>query len=86
MKSSKGVLIATAVAGLFLANATMAMAAEEKKAEGTVKCAGGNACKGHGACAGAGHDCAGKNECKGKGMVKTQTDKECTEKGGKVEK
>ncbi len=86
MKSmTKGALIATAVAGLFLANATMAIAGEEK-AEGKVKCSGANACKGHGACAGAGHDCGGKNECKGKGFLKVSSEKECTDKGGKVEK
>ena len=84
MKSPlKGALIAAAVAGLFLAGASVA--AEEGKSEaGGVKCSGTNACKGHGACAGAGHDCAGKNACKGQGWEKVASPVECTDKGGKV--
>ncbi len=86
MKSPlKGALIAAAVAGLFAAGSAMA-ADEAKGAAAGVKCVGSNACKGHGACGGAGHDCAGKNACKGQGFEKVSSAKECTDKGGKVEK
>ena len=79
----KGALVATVVAGLFLAQA--ARAADEGKSEAkTVECAGINSCKGKGACKGAGHECAGKNACKGQGFDKVSSAKECTDKGGKV--
>lgn len=79
----KGVVIATAVAGLFLAKGALAQGyGEAKKAEtGKVHCEGVNACKGQGACGGAGHDCAGKNDCKGKGWVEMSA-ADCTAKGG----
>lgn len=83
MKNSmKGALIAAAVAGMFLTNG--AIASEGKSEAKDVKCEGANACKGHGACGGASHDCAGKNACKGKGWEKVSSEKECTDKGGKV--
>ena len=49
-----------------------------------MKCAGINSCKGTGSCAGGGHGCGGQNGCKGQGWVATKTEKECTDKGGKV--
>ena len=70
MKSHvKGAVVATAVAGLFLARGALAQGyGEAKKAdEAKVHCEGVNACNGKGACGGAGHDCAGQNECKAKG-------------------
>jgi len=83
-----GLVVAGAVVSFVGTN--FGLAAEEGKAETakTVKCSGINECKGHGACASADakHDCAGKNECKGKGWVKVATEKECTDKGGKVVK
>ena len=81
----KGAIIATAVAGLFLAKG--ALAAEEKggKAEVKVKCEGVNECKGKGACGGAGHDCAGQNSCKGKGWVEMSA-ADCKAKGGTEKK
>ena len=82
--STKGVLVAAAVAGLFSAN--IAIAAEGGAQEATkVHCEGVNACKGQGACAGAGHECAGKNECKGKGWIDMSA-ADCTAKGGTVKK
>ena len=48
------------------------------------QCAGINACKGQGSCAGADNACKAQNSCKGKGWVETKSDKECTDKGGKV--
>jgi len=81
----KGALIASAVCAMFSTGAVNA--AEGKAAKDTgkeVKCAGINECKGKGSCAGAGHSCAGKNDCKGQGLTKVTTEKECTDKGGKV--
>jgi hypothetical protein len=85
MKSQvRGALIATAVAGLFLASGALAAEQGGKKAEAKVKCEGINSCKGQGACGGAGHDCAGKNACKGKGWVEVSSAAECKAKGGTV--
>jgi len=80
---TKGAVVATAVAGLFLATGALAQAAEGKAEAKTVHCEGINACKGQGACGGATHDCAGKNDCKGKGWVKVSA-AECKAKGGTI--
>ena len=82
MRTGRGVLIATAAAGLILGNAVLARA-DEKAGGEMVHCAGINACKGQGECAGAGHSCGGKNACKGQGWVETSK-AECTKKGGKI--
>ncbi len=81
-RGGKGMLIATAAAGLFLSGAVVARATD-KAGDDKVECAGVNACKGQGACAGAGHSCAGMNACKGQGWVEMSKD-ECAKKGGKV--
>lgn len=85
MKTNKGLLIASAAAGLILAGTIVANAAEEKTG-GEVSCAGINACKGQGSCAGGagGNSCAGKNACKGKGVSMVSSAADCTAKGGKV--
>jgi DNA-binding transcriptional regulator YdaS (Cro superfamily) len=67
-KSVKKAVLASAVAGLFLAGANAALAAEGAT-EGKVKCEGVNSCKGHGECKSAKHSCAGKNACSGQGFV-----------------
>ncbi len=76
--SWKSAMVASAVAGLFLAGAAGTVFAEEpKKAEAEkVKCDGANTCKGHSACAGASNECAGKNGCAGKGFMMMTAD-EC---------
>ncbi len=80
----KGALIATAVAGLFVARAAVAQEQGTKTPAGKlVHCEGVNACKGQGACGGAGHDCAGKNDCKGKGWIDL-SEQECKARGGTV--
>lgn len=78
--------MALTVAALFASGKVSA--AEEKKGDdaGKVKCQGINACKGKGACHSKENACAGKNGCKGKGWTNVQTEKECTDKGGKVVK
>ena len=81
MNKTKGILIAGAAAALVLSGAVGARA--DEKTGGDVYCSGINGCKGQGACSGAGHGCAGQNGCKGQGVVMS-SDKECTEKGGKV--
>jgi hypothetical protein len=75
----RGVMVAAAVAGLFLTGT--AIAAEQSGGEAKVKCAGVNECKGKGACGGADHDCAGKNGCKGKGWI-LMSAADCKAKGG----
>lgn len=76
--TTKGALIAAAVAGLFTSAAPMLASAKETA---KVHCAGVNACKGKGACKGADNSCKGQNGCKGKGWV-GMSDKKCQDKGG----
>lgn len=78
----KGLMLATAAAGLFLA----AGCATETTASSSAKvhCAGVNSCKGTGACKSAGNECKGKNACKGHGFL-SMTKAECTAAGGKVQ-
>jgi hypothetical protein len=82
MTKTKGILIASAAAALFLSGAVTARA-EEKTGGDQVACTGVNACKGQGTCAGAGNSCAGQNACKGKGVLKMSA-ADCKTKGGKV--
>jgi hypothetical protein len=83
-KGLKGALVATAVAGLFMAQGALADHHEGAKDAG-VKCQGINTCKGTSACGvPGGHDCHGQNECKGKGWIKASSKDECEKKGGKV--
>ena len=74
-KKQTGVIVAAAVAGLFLAG--RAFTADEKKDAGEMRkpvemihCEGVNSCMGKGECRGDKHGCAGKNDCAGKGWVK----------------
>jgi uncharacterized membrane protein len=85
MRTGKGMLIASAAAGLIIAGAVAAHADSHDKAGGdVVSCTGVNACKGQGSCAGpGGNSCAGKNECKGKGVMEMSA-ADCAKKGGKV--
>jgi len=80
-----GVALATAVALMFVGNA-MADESSSSAAATQVKCVGGNACKGQSACKSAQSDCKGQNACKGKGFVMSQSEKDCSAAGGKVEK
>jgi hypothetical protein len=78
--TTKGALVAAAVAGLFAS--AMPMVASAKAAK--VHCSGVNACKGKGGCKGADNACKGQNGCKGKGWVE-MSEKSCKGKGGTVE-
>jgi hypothetical protein len=88
-KSTKGALLASAVATLFLATAAMAQEGAASSSAGSaasaVKCVGANACKGQSACKSAQNDCKGQNACKGKGFVEMSTTDECTKAGGHPE-
>jgi len=83
MRVVSGAALAAAAAGLFLAGTVGVTAAE--KTEAKVQCAGVNACKGKSECSSAKNECSGQNACKGQGWLK-MTEKQCLEKGGKVEK
>ena len=76
--TTKGSLVAAAVAGLFIAGAPLAASAKETA---MVHCAGVNACKGKGGCKGADNACKGQNGCKGKGWTE-MSEAKCKTKGG----
>jgi len=82
--SMKNAVLATAVASLFVSGAAFAKEKTEKKSDSKVMCSGVNECKGHGSCKSANNACKGQNGCKGQGMTET-TEKDCKDKGGKVE-
>ncbi|MFQ5458662.1 MAG: hypothetical protein ACE5FC_09490 [Myxococcota bacterium] len=75
----KKVILASAVAGLFIAGGAVKAHAEDAaggaQAE-KIHCDGVNACKGQSECKTATNDCAGQNACKGKGFV-AMTQEEC---------
>jgi hypothetical protein len=73
--SWKNIALASAVAGLFVAGAQGAIAADEGK-DAKVKCEGVNSCKGTSDCKTASNSCAGKNGCGGHGF-KSMTQAEC---------
>jgi hypothetical protein len=78
--TTKGALVAAAVAGLFVSATPMIASA---KAGGKVHCSGVNACKGKGGCKSADNACKGQNGCKGKGVVE-MSEKACKAKNGTV--
>jgi hypothetical protein len=77
--TTKGALVAAAVAGLFASATPMVAVAKG----GKVHCQGVNACKGKGGCKSADNACKGQNGCKGKGWT-DMTEKACKAKGGTV--
>ncbi|MEK6212016.1 MAG: hypothetical protein AABM64_16880 [Pseudomonadota bacterium] len=83
MKAFSGAALAVAAAGLFLSGTPGVVAADTKEAK--VQCAGVNACKGKSECSSAKNGCSGQNACKGQGWM-SMSEKQCLEKGGKVEK
>ena len=80
----KGAVIAAALGSLFASGSAIAKDKEKDASTSAVKCAGINECKGHGSCASASNACKGQNGCKGQGVTEVKSDKECTEKGGKI--
>lgn len=83
-RNTRGILVATAAAGLFLAGAVQAHAASHEEGKGNVMCEGVNECKGKSVCAAGDTSCAGQNECKGKGVLKMSAE-DCKAKGGKAQ-
>jgi hypothetical protein len=78
-----GAAIAATAASLFLGGMVGVSPANAEEAK--VQCAGVNACKGKSECSTAKSGCQGQNACKGKGWL-SMSEKQCVEKGGKVEK
>ncbi len=85
MKKIYNGIILAAMAGTLFASASFA-AENSGSQDASVKCSGANACKGQSACKTATSSCKGQNSCKGQGYIMTNSAKECTDKGGKVEK
>lgn len=81
----KNAVLASAVAGLFVAGAAhTALAGENEGAEAKIHCDGVNACKGHSDCKTATNECKGLNSCKGKGYLSV-TQQECDDLKAKKE-
>ena len=80
-----GIMLATAVGLMFLAQPALAAGSATAQAQGKVKCVGANSCKGQSACKTATSAGPGQNSCKGQGFVLTSSAKECKEKGGHPE-
>jgi len=80
--NGKSLLIASAVAMMFVTGAVNARADQSAGAD-QVKCVGVNSCKGQSACKSAQNDCKGHNACKGQGFVPMSA-QECKDKGGTV--
>ncbi len=88
-----GVILATAVAMMFMANTSFAQEATPSSSKpANVRCLGANDCKGLSACKTAAGEVASypasagpkQNSCKGQGMTYTGTAEQCTANGGKV--
>jgi hypothetical protein len=78
-QTTKGAILATAAAALFMAapiavNAGAHSGGEAADAKG--QCVGGNSCKGQSSCASANSSCKGQNACKGQGVIE-MTKAEC---------
>lgn len=80
-----GVMLAQAVAALFISGAILkspAAAGDSVEGVSTIKCLGVNSCKGQGSCKSADNTCKGQNGCEQKGWVELSAD-DCMAKGGK---
>jgi uncharacterized membrane protein len=80
--NKKGVLIASAIAGLLVVGGLTGTAAAEDAKK--VHCYGVNKCKGTGACGGKGHSCAGENSCKGQGFLDIEEETCLKIEGGRL--
>src|SRR5216683_1211348 len=77
--STKGAILATAVAVAFIANPAGAEDSTSSTQPALIACLGVNSCKGQSACKSFDHDCQVMNTCKGKGFILI-TEDECTQK------
>ena len=79
-QTTKGAILATAAAALFMAAPIAVNAGAHsgggEAADAKGQCVGGNSCKGQSSCASANSSCKGQNACKGKGVVE-MTKAEC---------
>jgi len=89
---SKGAVIASAVALMFMTgvaiaqdNGSMGGGSAMSAQTASVKCLGANDCKGKSACKSVRNDCKGQNSCKGKGFINTSSTQKCQDMGGKPE-
>ncbi len=73
----KGVMLATAAAGIFLAAGCATEGQSTTANSGKVACSGVNSCKGNSACKTTTNNCKGLNSCKGHGFVMMNSDAEC---------
>ena len=74
--SFKSALIASAVAGLFVAGVAQTAAAADPATGEKIKCEGVNSCKGTSDCKTAHNACSGQNGCGGQGF-KMMSAEEC---------
>ncbi len=84
--SHKSTLIASAVAGLFVAGVALPAAAADQASGEKVKCEGVNSCKGTSDCKTAQNACAGQNGCGGHGFKMMSADECKTAKAKAAEK
>ena len=82
-KTTAGVALAVAAAGLLAGCYSNASKTEVASAESTVHCYGVNKCKGHNDCKTANNACKGMASCKGHGFVNLSAHA-CSEVGGTV--
>ncbi|MBI2381468.1 MAG: hypothetical protein HYV16_12010 [Gammaproteobacteria bacterium] len=82
MKNPSAIAFAVAAASLF----AMAPITAAQANDAGVQCWGTNECKGHNDCKTDKNACKGHAECKGQGWVHMDSEKACTDKGGKVER
>lgn len=81
---TNGLVVATAVLGLFAAQGCSGSSENTREREDLVQCQGINECKGTSECASEGaNSCEGMNECKGMGFI-TVPKMECEEMGGEI--
>lgn len=83
LDKTTGMALAMAAASMFALAPTIASAADEMAA--SVHCYGINSCKGKNDCKTVNNSCKGQSSCKGKAFLNVSSEKECADKGGKVE-
>ncbi|MEO5702366.1 MAG: hypothetical protein ABIQ54_00510 [Gammaproteobacteria bacterium] len=75
--SFKGLVLATAAAGIFATAGCAVTDQTHVATAGHVKCSGVNSCKGKSACKSTTNNCKGQNSCKGSGFMMMESDAAC---------